>query len=240
MTDGLTNTLNVFQGNGDGTFQNPLVTPIGPTRPTALTVADINQDGIPDLVVGEVGAVDVLQGNGDGTFQAAQSFAIGGTAKIDHDGGLQRRRLPRHRRGRRHRTDGRAKRGRRQRAGRGGRLRSHDPAERDGGCSLVVDGDGRGRGGESRAGLPRHRPPGEQRPEVAVAELLHLHGGRCRRAYLHEPGVALHGRNPDVDRRQSAHGCGLHGGGGHSRGRRHPVRRGAGYSPRPGLPSRSR
>ena len=49
----------------------------------ALKVADINLDGIPDLVVGTaLGQVSVLQGNGDGTFQAGKVSDVGGTAGV--------------------------------------------------------------------------------------------------------------------------------------------------------------
>ena len=44
------------------------------TDPTGLTVADVNGDGVPDLVVGNAaGDVLVLIGGKDGTFQAPVS-----------------------------------------------------------------------------------------------------------------------------------------------------------------------
>ena len=61
--------LSVKLGNGDGTFQPPVTYPVGP-EPTGLTIADINGDGIPDLLVSNAyGDLLVLLGNGDGTFQ---------------------------------------------------------------------------------------------------------------------------------------------------------------------------
>jgi hypothetical protein len=69
--------LNVFLNNGDGTFGPPVGVDTG-EYPRAVAVADVNGDGVPDLVVGNVGntgetppaagSVAVLLGNGDGTF----------------------------------------------------------------------------------------------------------------------------------------------------------------------------
>jgi hypothetical protein len=86
----------VLLGNGDGTFQPAREFAAG-LRPTVVTVADVNGDGKPDLVVGSsiADSVSVLLGNGDGTFQDpqslntdsdARSIAAGdftGTGKVD-------------------------------------------------------------------------------------------------------------------------------------------------------------
>jgi hypothetical protein len=70
--------ISIFLGDGHGGFTEKTVTgPDGqPMRlsagnaPTGLTLADVNGDGIPDLLVGNAfGDVLVLLGNGDGTFQ---------------------------------------------------------------------------------------------------------------------------------------------------------------------------
>jgi hypothetical protein len=52
--------------------------------PDSLAVADLNGDGIPDLVVANQGTnaypgdtISVLQGNGDGTFQPQQTYLVG-------------------------------------------------------------------------------------------------------------------------------------------------------------------
>jgi hypothetical protein len=65
--------LHILLGNGDGTFQRgqniPLPIGIGGT----ITIADVNKDGRPDLVLGGAspeGQIAVLLGNGDGTFAA--------------------------------------------------------------------------------------------------------------------------------------------------------------------------
>jgi hypothetical protein len=63
----------ILLGNGDGSFQQPLVVPTagsGLYYPVALTVGDFNHDGRLDIATADnsVGA-SVLLGNGDGTFQ---------------------------------------------------------------------------------------------------------------------------------------------------------------------------
>jgi Bacterial Ig-like domain (group 3)/FG-GAP-like repeat len=83
--------VGVLLGNGDGTFQPPTSYYAGgvPTYWfTAAAVADVNDDGKPDLVVASgcpsaancqnEGVVGVLLGNGDGTFQPAMTFKSGG------------------------------------------------------------------------------------------------------------------------------------------------------------------
>ena len=74
--------LAVLLGNGDGTFQPPLINGSAGGAP-ALALADVNGDGKLDIVVagGNV-SVGVLLGNGDGTFQAAQFYSSGGTGAV--------------------------------------------------------------------------------------------------------------------------------------------------------------
>ncbi len=72
-------TVYVLLGNGDGTFQAPVSYAVG-AYPADIEVADVNGDGIPDLVVYNqndgvfndwTGSISILCGNGDGTFQSA-------------------------------------------------------------------------------------------------------------------------------------------------------------------------
>jgi hypothetical protein len=72
------NSVSVLLGTGIGTFQ-PQLTFASGTAPFAITVADVNLDGKPDLLVANNGSnsVGVLLGNGNGTFQTQVTFATG-------------------------------------------------------------------------------------------------------------------------------------------------------------------
>ena len=66
-TDGV---VAIFLGNGDGTFQTPILYDAGAEAPAQVLVADVNLDGKPDLLLGFLeGGFGVMLGNGDGTFQ---------------------------------------------------------------------------------------------------------------------------------------------------------------------------
>lgn len=68
--DLVVNGLNILLGGGDGSF----TAASGPAQAgAAFAVADVNNDGVPDLVFLEPGTsyLDVYLGNGDGTFNAA-------------------------------------------------------------------------------------------------------------------------------------------------------------------------
>lgn len=63
--------LFVFFGNGDGTFQSPVTSPL--QQGQAISgVADMNQDGKLDLITGD----GILLGNGDGTFQPPIEYPL--------------------------------------------------------------------------------------------------------------------------------------------------------------------
>ncbi len=74
-------------GNGDGTFQAPVVSPVPAWPSTPAVLEDFNRDGKPDLALGSFfdpslgsisdGGVAVLLGNGDGTFARPEIFLPG-------------------------------------------------------------------------------------------------------------------------------------------------------------------
>ena len=80
LTTFLSNLL-VFLGNGDGTFQAPIVTtsPISGTTP--VVVGDFNKDGKLDVLAGG----QIWLGNGNGTFRATSTF-VGGLVVADMNG----------------------------------------------------------------------------------------------------------------------------------------------------------
>jgi hypothetical protein len=85
-TCGNTASVSVLLGNGDATFQTAVPNNAGgySLGNSALTVADVNADGKPDLLIanGSANGVAVLLGNGDGSFQAAASFDSGGSDSV--------------------------------------------------------------------------------------------------------------------------------------------------------------
>jgi Bacterial Ig-like domain (group 3)/FG-GAP-like repeat/FG-GAP repeat len=74
--------IGVTLGNGDGTFQSTQIYNVG-QGPSDMKIADLNGDGIPDLVVPLQGVdtpkheVVVLLGNGNGTFGMPVRFESG-------------------------------------------------------------------------------------------------------------------------------------------------------------------
>lgn len=76
--------VEIFPGNGDGTFSKPVqhlhLVGAGP----AIVAADVNGDGFADLVVTTAQRIGVLINQGDGTLAPAVYYASGG----DHPSGL--------------------------------------------------------------------------------------------------------------------------------------------------------
>jgi hypothetical protein len=84
--------VSVLLGNGDGTFQKPVTSPIADYT-SYLAVGDFNGDGNLDLAAvsqGGASVVQVLLGNGDGSFQPPVSHTVdnspSGIAVADFNG----------------------------------------------------------------------------------------------------------------------------------------------------------
>ena len=71
--------VSVFLGNGDGTFQLPIISDSGPDGSYSVQVGDFNHDGKLDAVVTNTitDQVAILLGNGDGTFQSPVTYSAG-------------------------------------------------------------------------------------------------------------------------------------------------------------------
>jgi len=67
-------TVGIMLGKGDGTFLPPVDYRAGGGG-GAITAADFNHDGKPDVATTTSNSVNVLIGNSDGTFKPMQSFA---------------------------------------------------------------------------------------------------------------------------------------------------------------------
>ena len=70
LTEGSIPAVALFLGRGDGTFRAGSVYNIATRAPDSIALADLNNDGNLDLIMGDgdTGLI-IMLGNGDGTFQ---------------------------------------------------------------------------------------------------------------------------------------------------------------------------
>lgn len=78
VTNELGDSVSIFLGHGDGTFQTPVDYPTG-SVPGPIVTGDFNGDGELDLAVlnGLGKSVSILLGNGDGTFRSKVDYPAG-------------------------------------------------------------------------------------------------------------------------------------------------------------------
>jgi Flp pilus assembly secretin CpaC len=90
-------TVSVLLGNGDGTFTAAINSPLGTGQsPTAVTIADFNADGNPDIAVTdpETDSVSVFLGVGQGLFAPAFELPVGANPTAILSAGLSGASLP--------------------------------------------------------------------------------------------------------------------------------------------------
>ena len=95
--DGVSSIISTFLGNGDGTFSDFNVNSgyLNNDYTTSITLADLNGDGKPDVVVSTNNGLYTMMGQGDGTFQLSNGIPISGNspqltslADLNGDGNL--------------------------------------------------------------------------------------------------------------------------------------------------------
>ncbi len=69
------NRIEIYTGNGDGTFNTPIFYPTF-YAPVYLYLVDVNNDLIQDVLIPEGSGYSILTGNSDGTFNDFQYFVI--------------------------------------------------------------------------------------------------------------------------------------------------------------------
>ncbi len=80
VSNGGSNDLWVYFGNGDGTAKLPKIIRLTGAGPVQVVAADLRKTGVLDLIVAEADSqsVGILLGNGDGTFQSEVTYFVQG------------------------------------------------------------------------------------------------------------------------------------------------------------------
>lgn len=94
ISNGGDNTIYVFLGNGDDTFNVPVILYTQGQSPNWITAVKLHKNGHLDLAVtdGDSNTVEVFPGNGDGTFQSSTQTTLSQTptfilaADVNNDG----------------------------------------------------------------------------------------------------------------------------------------------------------
>jgi subtilisin family serine protease len=78
VSNGGSNDVWIYFGNGDGTSQLPTIIRLSGAAPLGLVSADLRKNGISDLIVAEADSqtIGVLLGNGDGTFAPEVEYFV--------------------------------------------------------------------------------------------------------------------------------------------------------------------
>jgi len=79
ISNGGDNTVYIYLGNGDGTFQTPEVLFTQGQSPVSITTASLRNNGHLDLILADAdsGQVETFLGNGDGTFLRGTAVDVG-------------------------------------------------------------------------------------------------------------------------------------------------------------------
>jgi hypothetical protein len=77
VTNSANSTVGVLLGTGDGVFAAAINSSLGAANTLFIVAADLNEDGITDLITGGSTTISVLLGAGNGSFQAPVLYTTG-------------------------------------------------------------------------------------------------------------------------------------------------------------------
>ena len=77
-------SLEVYLGNGNGSFQSPLIVSTGNPESTSIAVGDFNRDGYLDIAVGNATAnnITMFLNNGSGSFNASTIPSLNSSVSV--------------------------------------------------------------------------------------------------------------------------------------------------------------